>query len=254
MEKLRNEKLPGMNGNGLKLWGMLFLLAGIVGRGLLQNRLLGVGSITNEQLLALMEQSESVMILATVSLVLQAVETCALPIFAFLLVEGFLHTSDWKKFLTRVTAASLISEIPYNLAMSGKVFDLGSRNPAFGLALALVLLVFFRQFSQKKGYCVIAAVAAIAWAVMLRVDHGIVVILLVMALWLFWQKTMVRTVAGVVVMALCSAGSFFYMAAPMSFLALHFYNGEKGENTRLISYLCYPVMLLIIGLIGIFLM
>jgi len=254
MEQLRNEKHPGINSNGMKLWGMLFLVAGIIGRGLLQNRLLGVGSLSAQKLLELMEQSDSVMTLTTVSLVLQAVETCALPIFAFLLVEGFRHTSDWKKFMLRVTVSALISEIPFNLAMSGKLIDLSSRNPAIGLALALVLLVFFQQFSEKKGYCVVAAVAALAWALMLRVDHGIALILLVVILWLFWQKTMVRTVAGVSVMALCGAGYFFYMAAPMSFLALHFYNGEKGGNTRWISYLGYPAILLIAGLVGIFLM
>ena len=78
-------------------------------------------------------------ILATIALVCQAVSTCAVPIFAFLLVEGFLHTSDWKRYLTRVSLMALAAEIPYNLAMSSKLIDLSSRNPAFGLVLSFVL-------------------------------------------------------------------------------------------------------------------
>ena len=34
----------------------------------------------------------------------------------------------------------------------------------------------------------------------------------------------------------------------MGFLAIHFYNGEKGESSRLVNYLFYPVTLLAIGL------
>ena len=44
------------------------------------------------------------------------------------------------------------------------------------------------------------------------------------------------------------------MAAPMGFLAIHFYNGEKGEENRLVNYLAYPVILLAVGLAGAFLL
>ena len=37
----------------------------------------------------------------------------------------------------------------------------------------------------------------------------------------------------------------FYMASPMGFLAVHLYNGEKGEQNRLVNYLTYPALLLL---------
>jgi len=41
---------------------------------------------------------------------------------------------------------------------------------------------------------------------------------------------------------------------PMGFLAVHMYNGERGESNRLVSYLFYPVALLLIGLAAMFLL
>ena len=34
----------------------------------------------------------------------------------------------------------------------------------------------------------------------------------------------------------------------MGFLVVHFYNEERGEGNRLVSYLFYPVILLVVGL------
>jgi len=52
-----------------------------------------------------------------VYLAFRALGRLSLPIFVYLLVEGFHHTSDFNKYLKRIGIFALISEIPFDLAM-----------------------------------------------------------------------------------------------------------------------------------------
>ena len=253
MERLGNTRpTGGLHAGALRAWGMLFVVAGIVSRGILQNQMLGVGLRSMQELMELMQASDTAMIVATIAIVLQATETVAVPIFVFLLFEGFQHTSDWKKYFARVAGLALLTEIPYDLAMNGKVLEFGSQNPVLGLVLCLVLLYLFRRFAAKKLFCVVLALAGLAWALMLKIDHGIPMILMICVIHLFRNKRMFMGFSGMAAAALCTGISPFYLVAPMGFLAIHFYNGERGNSSKLVNYLFYPVTLLVIGLIAIF--
>lgn len=250
MERLGNTKPSGLHAGNLRAWGMLFAIAGIVSRSILQNKMLGVGLRSMQELMELMQSDQTAMAIATVALILQAVETVAVPIFVFLLAEGFIHTSNWKKYFARVAGLAVLTEIPYDLAMNGKVLEFTSQNPVFGLVLCMVLLYLFERFSGKKLICVIMALAGLAWALMLRVDHGIPMLLMVCVIRLFRNKRMFMGFSGMAAAALCTGISPFYLAAPMGFLAIHFYNGEPGNSSRLVNYLFYPATLLLIGLVA----
>ena len=251
MERLGNPtQKSGLHTGHLRAWAMLFTIAGIISRGILQNRLLGVGSNSMQDLLQLMQTSDTAMAIATISLVLQAVETVAVPIFVFLLAEGFIHTSDWKKYFLRVAGLAIVTEIPYDFAMNGKVLEFGSQNPVIGLVLCMVLLYLFRRFAGKKLICIIMALAGLLWALMLKVDHGIPMILMICVIHLFRNKRMYMGFSGMAAAALCTGLSPFYLIAPMGFLAIHFYNGEEGNSSKIVNYLFYPVLLLVIGLVA----
>ncbi len=257
MEKTVEKKTGGMNSGALRIWGFFFLTMGIVGRGILQNNLLDLGNVSTQELFEAMEASQTVMLYATLSLALQAVETCAVPIFALLLVEGAKHTSDFTKYVIRVAGAALLSEIPYNLAMSGKVLELSSRNPVFGLFMALVVLWFFRKFEEKKAVNVLAKVIAVAaamlWCVMLGIDFGASTVFIVAVLWVFRRKSIWQILMGAAATLLCGVFSMFFVVSPMSFLILHFYNGEQGSDNKAVNYLMYPIILLVLGIAGMYL-
>ena len=72
MERLGNSRPSGLNTGSLRTWAMLFAIGGIVSRCVLQNTLLGVGSRSMQELVEMMQASETAMIITTVSLVLQA--------------------------------------------------------------------------------------------------------------------------------------------------------------------------------------
>ena len=258
MERLSaNTRPAGIGAGALRAWGLIFLLAGVIGRGLIQNVLLGLNNMDTQQLLQVMNGSDGAMGMVTLSLVLTAMESCAVPIFAFLMVEGFLHTSSYKNYLIRTAVLAIVSEVLYNVAMSGSVLDMGGRNPVWCVVLGLVLLGLFRYVDEKmngkKLIKFVMAVAGILWASMLKVEHGVFFMAMVLTLWVMRSKPQYRLFVGMGVAALCTAISPFYLAATMGFMAIHFFNGEKSESGKLINYAAYPAMLLICALAPMFL-
>lgn len=258
MERINTPRPTGMDRRGLRLWGMLLLMLGIVSRGILQNRYLGMSEASNMQMLESLLSTDTGMAIATVSLVVQALETMATPLFCFLLVEGTQRTGNFMKYFARVLGVAVLSEVPYNLAMSGKVLDLSTRNPVFGLVLAMIMLLLYQRFS-KPGFVnvllkILFTLCALLWGQILQVHDGACAVVLVAALWLLRKKPLYRNIFGCTASFACCIFNPFYMVSPMSFLMLHFYNGEQGEENRLFNYLFYPVVLLAVGLAGMFLM
>lgn len=254
MERLTRKERTGLDSDGLRTWGLLFLGFGILGRGLLQNGLLGMAESTSEQLLDTLMNSSNGMVVATFALIFQLLEACATPIFCFLLVEGFTCTTDFGAYLKRVLGLAVVSELPYNFAVTGKLLDLGSRNPVFAMALGLVLLYFYKLYAERSlanfliKLCV--TVAALIWGTMLSIEGGVCCVLLTAVLWAFRKKPVYRNIMGCTASILCTLYSPFYLASPMSFLIIHFYNGEKGDRSRIMNYLAYPAMLVIVGIVS----
>ena len=251
--KMRRFKLTT---NGLRVWGLIFLIFGMIGRAIIQNVFLGIGTVTGLELLEAMNGSESVVQYASIAIILQVLEACAAPIFAFLLVEGFCHTHDFKAYILRVAGVAVLSEVPFDLVQSGKLFDLGYQNPVFGLVLCLVMLYFYQRYQGKELKNVLikllVTAAAFLWIQMLRIQDGMPLAVLTAVIWAFRKRPMLRTFAGCLAACVCTLFSLYYMIAPITFLAIHLYSGERGPANKWVNYLSYPILLLVCGLAGYF--
>ena len=71
----------------------------------------------------------------------------AFPSFAYMLVEGFLHSHDLLKYHLRLLCFALISEIPFDLAFTDSVFDPSLQNVGFSLFIGLGMLTLLYKFS-----------------------------------------------------------------------------------------------------------
>lgn len=254
MERIGNVKRTGITANALRTWGMIFMAAGVIGRGVIQNHILGVAGASTQQMLEVMQSSDAAMNYATMSIALQALETCAAPIFAMLLVEGILHTSDFTKYFTRVFGVALLTEIPYNLAVGRGVLDFSSRNPVFSLILGMLLIFFYQRYAGRDlknvAIKILVTIAALAWVKMLNIEFGTAMILIILVLWTFRDKGLYRNFIGASAAIACSLLSPFFLASPMSFLAIHMCNWELGEENRIANYLMYPGILMLAFLVG----
>ncbi len=72
------------------------------------------------------------------------------PIFAFMLVEGYFHTSSLKKYAGRLLLFALLSEIPFNLAMGSRVFYPIHQNVLWSFLLFLGLIHWNEKAKASK--------------------------------------------------------------------------------------------------------
>lgn len=65
----------------------------------------------------------------------------AFPLFAFLLVEGFLYTKDRRAYAARLGILAAVSEIPYNLLCSGTLFYPQEQNTVLLFFIGLMTMM-----------------------------------------------------------------------------------------------------------------
>jgi hypothetical protein len=252
-ERLSQQRSTGLSGRGLKVWGLAFLAVGAAGQAILQNKMLGIGSLTTQQLLQAMQQSQTTMLYATLALVLQTAQTCAVPIFAFLLTERFRASEKPLAYIGWLLGAAGISEVPYNMVMSGKLLLTGSLNPLFTMTLCAVMLYFYGLFPAKttrdRLIKIVVTGSAVLWTLMMGMAFGPCAVLLTTVIWSLGHKPLVRNLVGAVVAIVSSVFSPFFVASPMGFLAVHLYNGELEEH-KFANYLAYPAILLVIACVS----
>lgn len=237
----------------LRICGLVLLGAGCVGT-LIQQRVLGVGRVPTEELLTLLSELPHGMAYATVAVICQVLELCAVPIFAFLLTEGVRHTAGYGKYLLRVSALALLCELPYNLFTEGAVLAVGALNPVFGAAVTLVMLWFFQSFREKKLshwlLRLLALVGAFVWCNFLGIYCGAACALIAAAFWIGGGKPNLRLLLGGAASMACAVLSPLYIFTPLSLLFIHLYNGRRGSERRRGFYIVYPALLLAVWLLA----
>lgn len=185
---------------------------------------------------------------------MRAIGRIAMPVFAFCIAEGYIHTRDRQSYLLRMGVFALISEIPFDLAHSGRL-DLSQQNIMFTFFLALSALTLFdyltNRFEGTQGLVLgVGAVAAIAiGSVFLRTDYNFSAIGLVFIFYLLRdQSTFVRDASGAAFLALVRNVGI-YRWSILGIIPIALYNGKKGRGLKLFFYVFYPAHLLVLYLV-----
>ena len=180
--------------------------------------------------------------LLTLDLCLRWAGRLAFPLYCFLLVEGFLHTKSFRRYLLRMLLFALVSEVPFDFAMDGKLLDWTRQNMLFTLAVGLIMLYGMKTFSASRVVQVLIAIAAVFWCALMKTQFGLCMILLIAVYYLLRDQKSKLWVGGVI--------SLMYVTGPVSVFLLKRYNGQLGDRpNKYLFYCLYPLILLILGVI-----
>ena len=141
----------------------------------------------------------------------------------------------------------MISEIPFDFAFHQTYVYWGIQNIFFTLFLALLGLIAvnkWRAFTflnvlKKTTVIVLVCLAGYVFKVDYK-GYGIIYIILLYIMWDYGKIWM--EYVGVI-------GYAYTKTAPLAFIPIHFYNGERGMKLKYTFYFIYPVHLLLFGVI-----
>lgn len=181
----------------------------------------------------------------TLDFILRLIGRVAFPLFIFLLLEGFEHTHNRKKYALQLLVFGLLSEIPFDFALKGTWYDPSYQNVMFTLFLGYCAIWLYENFGETDKRILLGVFACIVLAHMLKTDYGAFGVLAIFLLYYTKKKKKYFYMTGVLLF-------FWEITAPIAFLLIRQYNGKRGLSLKYIFYFFYPVHILILGLIRMF--
>lgn len=180
----------------------------------------------------------------------------AFPIYCFLLVEGYFHTKNLKKYIGNCLIFALLSEIPFNMAVFGEVFYIKGQNVFFTLTLGLMAMYAINNVERAASKSRLVSIMLQALSIvlfctlgeLLEVDYhwrGVAYILM------FYYLKRYEAYFGKIAGAFIASAAFALYEPPavLAFLPIAFYDGTRGRQRKYLFYLIYPLHLLLFGII-----
>lgn len=176
--------------------------------------------------------------------VLRIIGRLAFPIYCFLLVEGAVYTSNWKKYLGRLLLFALISELPFDLARRGQVVAFDAQNVFFTLSFGLLAVIILKE--QKNSLAAwIAALVLVLAAEFFRTDYGGGGVMIILIFYLLREHMLLKSFCFGAEILWGYGGIENY--ALLALAPIVCYNGKKGPGgLKYLFYVFYPAHLLLL--------
>lgn len=170
----------------------------------------------------------------------------AFILYAFMLVEGCIYTSNIAKYKSKLFLWALISEIPFDLVLYKTWVSFESQNIFFTLLIGVLGIEFFMKNNNTFLRCLVAILGMII-ALLLKVDFswygvGLIYSMYFLRKWSFGKYS-------AVLQSLSTIYSFFFVTQIFAFFGLipiYLYNGKLGKKIGNIYYSFYAIHLIIL--------
>ncbi len=182
-------------------------------------------------------------------ILLRIIGRITFPVMAFFVAEGCKHTRNIDKYIINLFAFALISEIPFDLAMSGNLVNNYSANVIWTFLLAAIGIKYYEQYKENHilSFAILVSVSTIAGIV--NTDYAFMGVILVLLLYLADYPALI---IGFWSLSLYGASNIFLGVLPaIAMIKLH--NGERGISRnnvfgKYLFYAFYPLHLICLAI------
>lgn len=203
-----------------------------------------------------------------VYILLRTIGRAAMPIFCFLIAQGFIHTSNKKKYFFRLFILALLTHISLKiLEYFAKVYFINSVNLAykdlnivysFAISVLLLSILEFKIKTKDLTYKVIITILKILIMMcilvcynFINIDYSIAVPTMIIGIYLI-EKSIVKTkkllgriIICILIFLICiinqkQIGIFSFISFPL----ILFYNDKLGKKSKIVQYMFYITFLL----------
>ena len=192
----------------------------------------------------------------------------AFPIFAFLITEGYIHTSNINKYIKRMVIFAIITEIPFNLMVSASPIYPFHQNVLWTFVISLLTLKYLSFDNTKNIFkSILIILLAIIIATVTMCDYFGAGVMMVVGFYIFRKSKLLQLLMMIYVnMILIQgysypidiAGYTYYFPqqgfAVLSLIFIWLYNGKQGYHAKWFKIFCYafyPLHMLILYILTI---
>ena len=192
----------------------------------------------------------------------------AFPIFAFLITEGYIHTSNINKYIKRMVIFAIITEIPFNLMVSASPIYPFHQNVLWTFVISLLTLKYHNFDNTKNIFkSILIIILAIIIATITMCDYFGAGVMMVVGFYIFRKSKLLQLLMMIYVnMILLQgysypidiAGYTYYFPqqgfAVLSLIFIWLYNGKQGYHAKWFKIFCYafyPLHMLILYILTI---
>lgn len=192
----------------------------------------------------------------------------AFPIFAFLITEGYIHTSNINKYIKRMMIFAIITEIPFNLMVSASPIYPFHQNVLWTFVISLLTLKYLNFDNTKNIFkSILIILLAIIIATVTMCDYFGAGVMMVVGFYIFRKSKLLQLLMMIYVNMILIQGysypidiagyTYYFPQQGFALLSLIFiwlYNGKQGYHAKWFKIFCYafyPLHMLILYLLTI---
>lgn len=171
------------------------------------------------------------------------------PIYCFLIVQGYLHTRSIRSYGRRLLLVAILSEIPFDLLIFGRVASPMEQNVLFSLLLGLMALYAADLLHEKPLHASAVILALCMCAMAANVSYGWLSIALCLCmryagkshlrLAVYTGSTLALYTLSLLLSGVTMSWVLVSLCALLALIPLLLYNGKRGAHHPALTFLFY---------------